>query len=271
MSLQVVIGDLGCVQMAGPHFRLQKKLRFGDNMVHVCTPNYKPPDIWLGSQQYQEDLDMWSFGCTAAEIFSRKILITSAATADLQKQFLEAIAATVPGSRHGLTTISCPASWLEALPLFKKWYKCSGQAWLKATSGAWAATARPWPPACLEGCPAGLAQLIQDCLVWHPHARVTAAVALTNSFLQPPGKWPLKVTLATQPGKNGLGTIAQADLDPDLLHYLQACPSWKSLAKERMQKRASFSKCIGEEEAALRLKSEFPGFVDAENPRSAAV
>merc|ERR1712155_201751 len=99
-----------------------------------------------------------------------------------------------------------------------------------------------------------------------PPARVTAAEAQNNSFLQPPGQWPLHVTLATQPGKNGLGTIAQADLDPDLLRYLQACPSWNSLAKERLQTRASVSKCIAAEEAALRLKTEIPGFVDEENP-----
>ena len=92
----------------------------------------------------------------------------------------------------------------------------------------------------------------------------------TISFLQPPGQWPLHVTLATQPGKNGLGTIAQADLDPDLLRYLQACPSWNSQAKERLRTRASVSKCITAEEAALRLKTEIPGFVDEGTPRSAA-
>ena len=85
--------------------------------------------------------------------------------------------------------------------------------------------AKPWPPQGLEGCPEGLAQLIQECLVWHPSARMTAAEASCNSFLRPPGELPLDVLLAAQRGKNGVGTIAQANLDPDLLHYLQACPS----------------------------------------------
>ena len=156
-SLQVVIGDLGCVHMADPHVRLQKRLRLGDNVLHVCTPNYKPPDVWLGSQHYQADLDMWSFGCTAAEIYSRQILITSAATAKQPKQFLEDLAAVVP-------SLGSLATWLQDLPLFKKWYGCSGYAIL----GDRAATARPWPPRCLDGCPTGLVQLILGCLVWHP-------------------------------------------------------------------------------------------------------
>ena len=260
----MVIGDLGCVEIADPHVRLQKKLRFGDNDIHVGTPNYRPPDVWLGSQQYQEDLDMWSFGCAAAEIYSRQILIAPAATAkqaQSPKQFFEAIAAIVPSLKNW-SRQSCPASWLEELPFFKKWYGCSGQAWLTHR----AETAKPWPPQCLEGCPEGLAQLIQKCLVWHPSARMTAAEAKTNSFLQPPGQLPLHVLLAAQRGKNGDGTIAQADLDPDLLRYLQTCPSWNSLAKERLQTRVSNSKCIAAEEAALRLKTEIPGFVDEENP-----
>ena len=99
---------------------------------------------------------------------------------------------------------------------------------------------------------------------------MTAAEAKTNSFLQPPGQVPLHVLLAAQRGKNGVGTIARANLGPDLLRYLQTCPSWNSLAKERLQQRASISKCIKADEAALRLKTEIPGFVDEENPRSAA-
>ena len=58
-------------------------------------PNYKPPDVWLGSQHYREYLDMWSFGCVSAEIYSRQILIAPAATAKQAQSpisFFEAIA-----------------------------------------------------------------------------------------------------------------------------------------------------------------------------------
>ena len=264
----MVLGDLRCLEVADPHVRLKKKLRLGENNIHVCTPNYRPPDVWLGSQQYEADLDMWSFGCVAAEIYSRQVLINPAVTAKNvhgSKQFLEAVAAIVPALKNPWQ-LWCPASWLEDLPFFGKWYECSGKDWLTTR----AATAKPWPPRCLEGCPFGLSQLILKCLVWHPSARMTVAEARTNSFLTPPGLSPLHVLLHAQRGKNGVGTIARAELDPDLLRYLQTCPSWSSLARQRLQTRASISKCIATDEAELRLKTEIPGFVDEENPQSVA-
>ena len=117
------------MEIADPHVRLQKRLRSGDNDLHVCTLDYRPPDVLFGNKQFQEDLGMWSFGCVAAEIYSRRILIASAATAKQghsPKQFVEAIAATVPSLRNS-SRLSCPASWLEQLPFFKKWCGCSGQ------------------------------------------------------------------------------------------------------------------------------------------------
>ena len=76
----------------------------------------------------------------------------------------------------------------------------------------------------------------------------------------------LHVSLAQQKGKNGIGTVAQSDLDPDLLRYLQTCPSWNSLAIRRLETLETGSSCVGAEEAELRLKTEIPGFVDEENP-----
>ena len=99
---------------------------------------------------------------------------------------------------------------------------------------------------------------------------MTIAEAKTHSFLQPPGQVPLHVRLATQPGKNGVGTIAEADLDPDLLRYLQTCPSWNSLAQKRLETGAIMPKCVCAEEAALGFKTEIAGIVDPDPPRSAA-
>ena len=36
-SPDVMIGDLGLVEIADPHVRLQKKLRLGVDNIHVCT------------------------------------------------------------------------------------------------------------------------------------------------------------------------------------------------------------------------------------------
>ena len=258
----MVVGDLGLVAMADPHVRLQKKFRgSGDHCIDVCTPIYKPPDVTLGNQRYQQDLDMWSFGCVAAELYSRQPLIVAVPKTEEEKAsekiVVDAIAATVgrPGQEAaGASTVDAfAASWLDEMPFFKKWYGQSGQAWLTAR----AETSQPWPPPCLEGCPEGFVQLVQNCLLWNPSARMTTAQAKTNSFLQPPGQLPLHVRLATQRGKNGVGTIAQADLDPDLLRYLQTCPSWNSLAKQRLETGAIISKCV---------MTEIAGIVDEENP-----
>ena len=262
----MVVGDLGLVELADPHLRLQKKLRPSDNEIAVCTANYRPPDVILGCQRYQEDFDMWCFGLVAAELYSRKVLIESpAATPTCQsfrsgEYFVDAIVAIVGRPPMWMGGV-CAASWLDQLPFFKKWYGQSGQAWLTAS----AETAKAWPPPCLEGCPEGLVQLAEKCLKWHPSARMTIAEAQKHPFLQPPGQVPLRVRLATQPGKHGVGTIAEADLDPDLLRYLQTCPSWNSLA-EKHWTRAPISKCVRAGEAALGLKSEFAGIVDEENP-----
>ena len=260
------------VEMANAHVRLQKKPRASDHAIHVCTANYRPPDVFLGSQRFQEDLDMWSFGCVAAELYLRRPLIAPAATAAARaaqapsgKTFVDAIAAIVgrPGQEAVVDAMpACAASWLDELPFFKKWYGQSGQAWLTAS----AETAKAWPPPCLEDCPEGLVQLVQKCLVWYPSARMTIAGAKTHSFLQPPGQVPLHVRLATQPGKNGVGTIAEADLDPDLLRYLQTCPSWNSLAEKRLKTGATISKSVRGDYAALGLKTEIAGIVDEENP-----
>ena len=264
----MVVGDLGLVEMADPHVRLRKKLRASDHDIPVCTPNYRPPDVTLGSQRWGEDFDMWSFGCVAAELYSGQMLIAPAATAEQApsgKDFVDAIAAIVgrPSQEADAAVMpACAASWLDELPFFNKWYQQSGQAWLTAS----AETAKAWPPPCLEGCPEGLVQLVQKCLVWHPSARMTIAEAKTHSFLQPPGQVPLHVRLATQPGKNGVGTIAEANLDPDLLRYLQTCPSWNSLAEKRLETGATMSKCVAAEEAALGFKTEIAGIVDPEPP-----
>ena len=76
---------------------------------------------------------------------------------------------------------------------------------------------------------------------------------------------PLHVRLATKPGKHGVGTIAEASLDPDLLRYLQTCPSWNSLA-DLVKNGAAISKSVGAVEAALGLNTEIACIVDEENP-----
>ena len=258
------------LELADPHVRLQKKLRVGDYDIPVCTPNYRPPDVILGCQRFQEEFDMWSFGCLAAELYLRRPLIDPVATAGegpSGKSFVASIAAVVglPGQEDGSDAASDDAvSWLEQLPFFPKWYgPLTGKDWLEFK--AVAATSRV-PALGLQSSPLGLFELCQKCLKWSPRARLSIPEAKSHRFLQPPGEVPLHVRLAAKPGKHGVGTIAEASLDPDLLRYLQTCPSWNSLAELRFNTGAALSKSVGEVEAALGLKTEIAGIVDEENP-----
>ena len=259
----MVIADLGMCVMAEPGFRLQKRLRSSDNDLGVCTLNYRPPDVCLGSQRYQDDLDMWSLGCVAAELYMGHPLFLSSPTREPSvKDFVGAIFVLLGPPRTESST------WLESLPFFKALYGTAA-----ATAGGpspcpSAATAE-WPPPCLAGCPKGLADLVQRVLQWRPSDRIGIAAAKAHSFLQPPGAV-LTVRLDRVQGKNGIGTIAEANLDPDLLRYLQTCPSWNSLAQQCLEskgpKRRIPSKCVRKEDSETGLKSEFVGIVNEKRP-----
>eukprot|EP00959_Pyramimonas_sp_CCMP1952_P384139 8050567-Pyramimonas_sp.AAC.1 len=81
--------------------------------------------------------------------------------------------------------------------------------------------------------------IIKDCLKWQPGHRLTLTRARLSGFTQPPGK--LQITVNMERGKTGTGTIAETDLDPDLLHFLQDDPCWGGMAKERVDTGATHS------------------------------
>ena len=160
----------------------------------MCTPNYKPPDVCLGNRHYRDSLDMWAFGLLAAEIHSGDVLVVPVPAATAQEAqhpitYFEGIVKILPSSNKW-PPHTCLASWLEGLPFFKKWYR-SSQEWLRTQARG----PKPWPPLCLEGCPEGLDQLISNCLVWHPCARMTATEAKKHLLA---AAWSLEP--ACQPG-----------------------------------------------------------------------
>ena len=42
--------------------------------IDVCTPPYRAIELWLKHSNYDVDVDMWAFGCTAFEIFTGRFL-----------------------------------------------------------------------------------------------------------------------------------------------------------------------------------------------------
>ena len=71
----VVPGDLGMSQMGSSQERNVRKLLPSDKVLSICTLLYRSPDLCLGNQHYGTELDMWSFGCVAAELFLRAPLV----------------------------------------------------------------------------------------------------------------------------------------------------------------------------------------------------
>ena len=69
-------------------------------------------------------------------------------------------------------------------------------------------------------------------------------------------------------GKNGLGSIAQGSLDDEVLAYLQNCPTWEELHNKCRRNNFEANCCISKAESKLRMKREFVGFIDADNPPS---
>ena len=210
---------------------------------HVCTPETRAPDIFLGNSSFGTDLDMWSLGCVAAEMFLRSPLFcpnvgmidgtVSAAILKAQAEFLGTPAdglTSLPFWQHYMVTLNLPKTRNNAL----------------------------------RGCPPELSDFVEQTLKWNPQERMTAASALQHSFVLPPA---LSVIVSFQKGKNGPGSIAAGCVDDDVLEYLQGCTAWPTWVDECEKHNFSkSSKSVSEEEGDLGLKGEFAGYIDANNP-----
>merc|ERR1711977_621659 len=51
-------------------FGSAKKLNPGETSVaYICSRYYRAPELILGEEQYNSDIDIWSIGCVIAEMF----------------------------------------------------------------------------------------------------------------------------------------------------------------------------------------------------------
>jgi len=105
-----------------------------------------------------------------------------------------------------------------------------------------------------------LEDFVLKLLRFQPSERRSAASAIQHLFLNP---WPdLSRPVSMTMGKIGMGTIAQGDLAPELLQYLQDDPTLAMSSTSKRKRNSSVSK----NEDALGLKREFVGYIDANNP-----
>ena len=77
----------------------------------ICTLEYRAPDVLLGNHLFGPDVDMWSLGCVAAELFLREPLFQTTRADIVERQVLEAQAALLGSPAPG----HVPA-WLRSLP-----------------------------------------------------------------------------------------------------------------------------------------------------------
>ena len=249
VTFEVVLGDLGSVQLMHPDDRFVK-VQWSSNKVPICTPQYRPPDLLLGCVRFGADLDMWSLGCVAAELYLRSPLFgvdlkpgeaSERDILDLHCSFL-----------GWPTTKSNMHDWMTSLPFFEKFY--GKDARRSMPKSAWQK---------LEGCPMQLVDFVQQALKLQPRDRITAASACLHSFVS---SRMLSVVIQAKKGKRGLGSVINGSLDDEVLDYLQNCPTWNELHDEFLQDSSAGSRSISKAESRLQMKRELVGFVDEQNP-----
>jgi hypothetical protein len=206
----------------------------------------------LGSQRFGPDLDLWSLGCVAAELFLREPLFQPKGKTLPERSILDAHFAFLGTPPRDTST----HAWMKTLPFVEKFYG-------KDARHIPAKAPPEWPPERLRGCPPQLADFVQQTLKWHPKERLAAASASLHSFVSSRA---LSVTVKVAKGKNGLGSIAEGSLDDEVLDYLQKCPTWEQWHAECRRTNYEPNQCMNREEGELRMKREFVGYIDANKP-----
>ena len=243
----MVLADFGCADFAS------REDRFVGSRSHVpvCTAEYRAPDVCLGSIDFGADLDLWSMGCVAAELFLRRPLFERAGPKSTGRTILDAHFAFLGTPSPGTES----HNFLKTLPNFCKFYGWDGAQLNQQL--------RIWPPERLRGCPPRLLDFVNESLRWQPRERWAAASAISHSFLNPP---PLIVVVSNEKGKNCQGSVVKGSLEDDVLEYLQQCKTWEKLHKECLTSNFNPNCCIGKKESELRMKREFVGYIDEKSP-----
>jgi hypothetical protein len=209
----------------------------------------------LGSQSFEPDLDMWSLGCVAAELFLQEPLFkpSSINLPTLAVQVLDEHFALLGTPLYGTIT----NAWMKSLPFANDFYGRDAR-----LLDALAQPCPEWPPRRLHCCPPQLADFVRQTLQWLPSERLRAASAMRHPFVY---SGPLDVEMVAN-GKNGQGSIAQGSLDDEVLEYLQKCPTWEQFDSECRLNLFESERVSGVDCEIDRMKQETVGYIDANNP-----
>ncbi|CAD8054978.1 unnamed protein product [Paramecium primaurelia] len=91
--------------------------QFEENMTeYVVTRYYRAPEIMLSSQQYSKPVDIWSLGCTFAELMSRKTLFNAPNYIQMIKMFFNILGKPSDEELNQFVTNENAHSFLQTLP-----------------------------------------------------------------------------------------------------------------------------------------------------------
>ena len=242
---KVVINDFREFELATPQERAYVNLGPAAG-VNLGTCEYRSPDLFLGNDQFNQAVDMWSLGCVAAELFLRQPLLHAIPLkpeACLARHF-ELLG---PPSEQA-------KQFLMSLPMLSLYGRCICD--LARTQPR---SLRTLP------LPMPLRAFVDQTLQWNPCDRLTAPSAFQHALLTAPCA---SASVSTIVGKHGLGSISSCVLHTDVLKFLQECPSWAEL-RARCLRNAfeANSRCVCPEEAEKGKKLEVPGYVEKTPPK----
>ena len=268
VRFEVVVSDLGSADLAQPEQRARRALLPNATTVDACTPEYRAPDLFLGNTRFGTELDLWSAGCVAAEIWlGGQILFDQRDDMAIPRAHVVFLGEPEGEARD----------WLAGLPLWSKhfrgcplWNQAAGQTGAsrcRRQAGSFCGQSNRMmtqdDPA-FRAIPEPAKDLVLRLLRWAPQERLTAESALRLPIFDPP---PLALSVSKARGKHGSGSMASGNIQDELLEYLQEDPDWEILrAKAERTHFGPHCRCMSDEEGARMLKAEFPGYVDTQRP-----
>ena len=113
-----MLADLGCADLKWHDERIQWKHRPRYESVRICTSQDRPPDMLLGSLRFGPDLDLWSLGCVAAELFLREPLFQLRRPSSKERSVLDTRFEILGTPAMDSSTYA----WMTSLPFFAKFY-----------------------------------------------------------------------------------------------------------------------------------------------------
>ncbi len=249
-----MLADLGCADLKWHDERIQWKQRPTDVSVHLCTIQYRPPDMLLGSLRFGPDLDLWALGCVAAELLLREPLFNPKRTYVSKERHIFATHLEILGTPpRGSSTYA----WMASLPLFEKFYK------------------ERLPAPSLPVAPESSPRLPGTVGIFRAKNIAVASPRTTDGCISQPTRVlelarPLRECICRTGQQKGPSSIAQGNLDDDVLEYLQNCPSWERWHAE-LRSQFTQNHGIGHEEVQLGMKSEGQATSTRPSPHSACL